>query len=120
MPTPKDRKGGRLRGPSSPAWIALGKELGGNPKPMRFGKACHGLKTGVVQGLDNPIPTDVTQRVRLRCDGKEVLYGILTQHGEYFIQRDVFDSLEADTRLSHISLKPSLCEGHFQLFPFFR
>jgi len=56
--TPQDMKGVKLRTPASPAWIALGKALGGNPTPMSFGEVYLGLKTGAVEGQDNPLPTD--------------------------------------------------------------
>jgi TRAP-type C4-dicarboxylate transport system substrate-binding protein len=32
--------------------------LGANPTPMAFGEVYMGLKTGVVDGQDNPLPTD--------------------------------------------------------------
>jgi tripartite ATP-independent transporter DctP family solute receptor len=56
--TPQDLKGVKLRTPASPAWIALGKALGGNPTPMSFGEVYIGLKTGAIEGQDNPLPTD--------------------------------------------------------------
>ena len=56
--TPQEMKGVKLRTPASPAWIALGKALGGNPTPMSFGEVYMGLKTGAVEGQDNPLPTD--------------------------------------------------------------
>jgi tripartite ATP-independent transporter DctP family solute receptor len=56
--TPQDLKGVKLRTPASPAWIALGKALGGNPTPMSFGEVYMGLKTGAIDGQDNPLPTD--------------------------------------------------------------
>ncbi len=56
--TPDDMKGVKLRTPASPAWIALGKALGGNPTPMSFGEVYMGLKTGTIEGQDNPLPTD--------------------------------------------------------------
>jgi len=56
--TPQDMKGVKLRTPASPAWIALGKALGANPTPMSFGEVYMGLKTGAIEGQDNPLPTD--------------------------------------------------------------
>ncbi len=56
--TPQDMKGVKLRMPASPAWIALGKALGGNPTPMSFGEVYMGLKTGAIEGQDNPLPTN--------------------------------------------------------------
>jgi tripartite ATP-independent transporter DctP family solute receptor len=56
--TPQEMRGVKLRTPSSPSWIALGKALGGNPTPMSFGEVYMGLKTGAIEGQDNPLPTD--------------------------------------------------------------
>ncbi len=56
--SPEDMKGVKLRVPSSPTWIALGKALGGNPTPMSFSEVYLALKTGVADGQDNPMPTD--------------------------------------------------------------
>jgi tripartite ATP-independent transporter DctP family solute receptor len=73
--TPEQMKGVKLRVPNSPAWIALGKALGGSPTPMSFGEVYLGLKTGVVEGQDNPIPTDVIQKFY-----EVTKYIILTDH----------------------------------------
>ncbi len=55
---PEQMKGVKLRVPNSPTWIAMGKALGGNPTPMAFNEVYMGLKTGAVDGQDNPLPTD--------------------------------------------------------------
>ncbi|HCM28919.1 MAG: C4-dicarboxylate ABC transporter substrate-binding protein [Treponema sp. GWB1_62_6] len=55
---PEQMKGVKLRVPNSPTWIAMGKALGGDPTPMAFGEVYMGLKTGAVDGQDNPLPTD--------------------------------------------------------------
>ncbi|GAB6277555.1 MAG: TRAP transporter substrate-binding protein DctP [Rectinema sp.] len=55
---PEQMKGVKLRVPNSPTWIAMGKALGANPTPMAFNEVYMGLKTGSVDGQDNPLPTD--------------------------------------------------------------
>jgi tripartite ATP-independent transporter DctP family solute receptor len=55
---PEQMKSVKLRVPNSPTWIAMGKALGANPTPMAFGEVYMGLKTGAVDGQDNPLPTD--------------------------------------------------------------
>ena len=60
--TPQEMKGVNLRTPNSPSWIALGKALGSNPTPMSFGEVYMGLKTGVVEGQDNPLGTDIIEK----------------------------------------------------------
>jgi len=73
--TPEDMKGVKLRTPGSPAWIALGKALGGNPTPMSFGEVYMGLKTGAIEGQDNPLPTDKNAKFY-----EVTKYIILTDH----------------------------------------
>ena len=73
--TPQDMEGVKLRTPNSPAWIALGKALGGNPTPMSFNEVYLGLKTGAIDGQDNPLPTDKNAKFYEVTD-----YIILTDH----------------------------------------
>jgi len=73
--TPEDMKGVKLRTPGSPSWIALGKALGGNPTPMSFGEVYMGLKTGAIEGQDNPLPTDKNAKFY-----EVTKYIILTDH----------------------------------------
>jgi tripartite ATP-independent transporter DctP family solute receptor len=55
---PEQMKNVKFRVPNAPAWIAMGRALGANPTPMSFGEVYMGLKTGVIDGQDNPLPTD--------------------------------------------------------------
>ena len=73
--TPQEMKGVKLRTPASPAWIALGKALGGNPTPMSFGEVYMGLKTGTIEGQDNPLPTDLNAKFY-----EVTKYIVLTDH----------------------------------------
>jgi len=73
--TPEDMKGVKLRTPDSPTWIALGKALGGSPTPMSFGEVYMGLKTGAIEGQDNPLPTDKVAKFY-----EVTKYIILTDH----------------------------------------
>lgn len=59
---PDDMDGVKLRTPNSPTWIALGRALGGDPTPMSFGEVYMGLQTGVIEGQDNPLNTNVVQK----------------------------------------------------------
>ncbi len=56
--TPADLEGVKLRMPGSKEWQFLGSALGANPTPMAFNEVYLGLKTGTVDGQDNPLPTD--------------------------------------------------------------
>ncbi len=56
--TPADMKGVKLRMPNSPTWLFMGEVLGANPTPLSFTEVYLGLKTGTIDGQDNPLPTD--------------------------------------------------------------
>lgn len=70
--TPADLRGFKLRMPSSREWLFLGEALGASPTPLAFGEVYLGLKTGTIDGQDNPLPTirsakffEVTQQITL-------------------------------------------------------
>lgn len=70
--TPADLRGMKLRMPSSREWLFLGQALGATPTPLAFGEVYLGLKTGTIDGQDNPLPTvrsakffEVTQQITL-------------------------------------------------------
>lgn len=50
------------RVPNNPMWIAMGRALGANPTPLGFGELYLALKTGTVDGQDNPLPTNETAK----------------------------------------------------------
>jgi len=54
---PEDLRGVKLRMPNSPSWLFLGKALGANPTTISFTELYMALKTGAVDGQDNPLPT---------------------------------------------------------------
>ena len=53
--TPADLAGVKLRLPGGPGWMALGKGLGVSPTPMAMPEVYLALKTGAVDGQDNPL-----------------------------------------------------------------
>ncbi|WP_280153942.1 sialic acid TRAP transporter substrate-binding protein SiaP [Piscinibacter sp. XHJ-5] len=55
--TPADLKGVKLRMPASKEWLFLGEALGASATPLAFGEVYLGLKTGTIDGQDNPLPT---------------------------------------------------------------
>ena len=55
--TPADLKGVKLRMPGSKDWLFLGNALGATATPLAFGEVYMGLKTGTIDGQDNPLPT---------------------------------------------------------------
>jgi tripartite ATP-independent transporter DctP family solute receptor len=56
--TPADLEGVKLRMPGADTWQFLGKALGANPTPLAFNEVYMALKTGAIDGQDNPLPTD--------------------------------------------------------------
>lgn len=55
--TPADLKGIKLRMPGTREWLFLGEALGATATPLAFGEVYLGLKTGTIDGQDNPLPT---------------------------------------------------------------
>lgn len=54
---PNDLAGVKLRMPGSKEWLFLGEALGANPTPLAFTEVYLALKTGTIDGQDNPLPT---------------------------------------------------------------
>jgi tripartite ATP-independent transporter DctP family solute receptor len=77
---PEQMKGVKLRMPNSATWIAMGKALGANPTPMAFNEVYMGLKTGAVDGQDNPLPTDKNAKFY-----EVTKYIVLTNHSIFSV-----------------------------------
>ena len=73
--TPQDMKGVKLRMPNTPTWLFMGKALGANPTPLSFTEVYMALKTGTIDGQDNPLPTDKNAKFY-----EVTKYIILTDH----------------------------------------
>jgi TRAP-type C4-dicarboxylate transport system substrate-binding protein len=43
--------------PGSKEWLFLGEALGATPTPLAFGEVYLGLKSGTIDGQDNPLPS---------------------------------------------------------------
>lgn len=52
-----DLAGIKLRMPNTPTWLNMGRALGANPSPLSFSEVYLGLKTGTIDGQDNPLGT---------------------------------------------------------------
>lgn len=55
--TPADLKGLKVRAPNAPIYIETIRALGANPAPMGIGEVYLALKTGAIDGQENPLPT---------------------------------------------------------------
>jgi len=59
---PENLRNIKLRMPNVEAWLDVGRALGANPTPLGFGEVYMALKTGTVDGQDNPVPTDYSEK----------------------------------------------------------
>ena len=73
--TPKDLEGLKMRMPGSPDFLMLGRGLGVNPTPMAFSEVYLAMKSGAIDGQDNPLT--ITRAAKLDEVTKEV---VLTNH----------------------------------------
>ena len=73
--TPADMRGVKLRMPNAPSWLLMGRSLGANPTPLSFTEIYMGLKTGTIDGQDNPLPTNKNAKFY-----EVTKYIILTDH----------------------------------------
>ena len=53
--TPADLAGTKLRMPGGPEWLLLGRTLGVNPVPMGMPEVYLAMKTGTIDGQENPL-----------------------------------------------------------------
>ena len=72
---PEDLKGVKLRMPGSEVWMDVGRGLGAQPTPLGFNEVYMALKTGTIDGQDNPLPTDYSSKFY-----EVTHYIILTDH----------------------------------------
>jgi tripartite ATP-independent transporter DctP family solute receptor len=77
---PADLAGVKLRMPGSKEWLFLEQALGASATPMPFTEVYLGLKTGTIDGQDNPLPTvksaklnEVTRQIVLTAHLVDVL-----------------------------------------------
>ncbi len=59
---PEDLKGMKIRMPNNEAFLEMGKALGANPTPLGFGEVYLALRSGTIEGQDNPLPTDLAAK----------------------------------------------------------
>jgi tripartite ATP-independent transporter DctP family solute receptor len=104
--TPADLAGIKMRMPAGPEWLLLGSTLGVTPVPMGMPEVYLALKTGTVDGQENPLSIlnaakfyEVTEQI--------VLTAHLVQPVFFSIGKPVWDRLNADQKkaLGEASLK---------------
>lgn len=72
---PEDLKGVKLRMPNNKTFLHMARALGASPTPMSFTEVYLALKTGAIDGQDNPLPTDYSAKF---CEVTH--YIVLTDH----------------------------------------
>lgn len=93
--TPEDMKGLKLRMPGSPDFLMLGKGLGVDPTPMAMSEVYLGMKSGTVDGQDNPVT--ITRAAKLDEVTKElVLTDHMVQNVFFAIAEPVYEELSPE------------------------
>lgn len=72
---PGDLNGVKLRMPPGPGWITLARALGTTPTPMAMPEVYLSLRTGAIDGQDNPLP--IARAVNMHEVSQQV---VLTGH----------------------------------------
>lgn len=96
--TPADLAGIKLRMPGSPDFLMLGRGLGVDPTPMAMSEVYLSMKSGTVDGQDNPLT--ITKAAKLDEVTREV---VLTEH----VVQNVFYAIAEPV---HAALSPALQE----------
>ena len=95
--SPTDLKGVKLRMASGPEWLLLGKSLGVTPTPMAMPEVYLALKTGSIDGQENPL-TIMNAAKFFEVTEQVVLTAHLVQPVFYAIRKETWDALSADQK----------------------
>jgi tripartite ATP-independent transporter DctP family solute receptor len=94
---PGDLAGVKLRMPGGPEWLLLGQTLGVTPTPLGMPEVYLALKTGAIDGQENPLT--ITSAARFyEVTEQVVLTGHLVQPVFYAMARPVWDRLSPEQR----------------------
>ena len=89
---PADLAGVKLRMPSGPGWLALGRGLGVSPTPMAMPEVYLALKTGAIDGQENPLSLAKNNNLQ-EVTQQFVLTSHLVQPVFYAIAKPFWDKL---------------------------
>jgi tripartite ATP-independent transporter DctP family solute receptor len=98
--TPADLAGMKLRVPGSESWKFLGQALGGNPTPIAFDEVYLALKTGTVDGLEQPLADAISAKL-YEVTGQVVLTGHLVSTIFFAMAKPFWDDL-SDEEKGHV------------------
>jgi TRAP-type transport system periplasmic protein len=91
---PADLKGVKLRMAGGPEWLLLGEALGATPTPMAMPEVYLALKTGSIDGQENPL-TIMNAAKYYEVTEQVVLTGHLVQPVFYALRKETWDALSA-------------------------
>lgn len=91
---PNDLKGLKLRMPAGPEWLLLGQSLGVSPVPMGMPEVYLALKTGAIDGQENPLSIFSAAKL-YEVSEQVVLTAHLVQPVFFSVAKPYFDKLTA-------------------------
>jgi TRAP-type transport system periplasmic protein len=94
---PADMAGVKMRMPSGPEWLLLGRTLGVTPVPMGMPEVYLAMKTGTVDGQENPLSIFSAAKF-YEVSEQVVLTSHMVQPVFFAIATPVWDKLNADQR----------------------
>jgi TRAP-type C4-dicarboxylate transport system substrate-binding protein len=103
---PADLNGIKMRMPAGPEWLLLGRTLGVTPVPLGMPEVYLALKTGTVDGQENPLSI-LNAAKFYEVSEQVVLTAHMVQPVFFSIAKPVWDKLNADQKkaLGDASLK---------------
>lgn len=105
---PEDLAGIKLRMPGAPDFLALGRGLGVDPTPMAMSEVYLSMKSGAVDGQDNPLT--ITKAAKLDEVTKEVvLTNHMVQNVFYAIAEPVYSGLSESQKEKLTSAARAAC-----------
>ena len=94
---PADLKGVKLRMAGGPEWLLLGEALGATPTPMAMPEVYLALKTGSIDGQENPL-TIMNAAKYYEVTEQVVLTSHLVQPVFYALRKETWDALSPDRK----------------------
>jgi tripartite ATP-independent transporter DctP family solute receptor len=94
---PADLKGVKLRMAAGPEWLLLGEALGVTPTPMAMPEVYLALKTGAIDGQENPL-TIMNAAKFYEVSEQVVLTAHLVQPVFYALRKETWDAFSAEQK----------------------
>jgi TRAP-type transport system periplasmic protein len=94
---PADLKGVKLRMAGGPEWLLLGEALGATPTPMAMPEVYLALKTGSIDGQENPL-TIMNAAKYYEVTEQVVLTSHLVQPVFFALRKETWDTLSPDRK----------------------